>query len=285
MRSSENKSVYDPASKRALVIGASSDIGSALCNDWIAKNWEVAGTYRTESKTVKLLNAKMSALVQCDLRNSKSVENVCAELNKAMPKWDVLVLGPGLQEPAGLFHECDFDEWVESVEVNFTSQLRFLHFLLASRSPKCMSGPTVLFFAGGGVNSAPANYSAYTVSKIALIKMVELLAVEITDAKFLIVGPGWVKTKIHHSILNAGERAGASYERTLEMFKNGTFTPMEKVVECCNALISGPREILTGRNFSVAFDRWDDPNLLELLQKHPEMYKLRRYGNTFLSTD
>jgi hypothetical protein len=54
---------------------------------------------------------------------------------------------------------------------------------------------------------------------------------------------------------------------------------MEKVVACCNTLISGSRKILTGRNFSVAFDRWDDPVLVDLLEKNPDMYKLRRYGN------
>lgn len=264
---------------KAMVIGASSDIGNALCDDWISKNWEVAGTYRTESDIVKRLRKRNSSLIHCDLENSKCVDDASSYLITTMKKWDVLVLGPGLQEPAGLFHECDFDEWEKSLKVNFTSQMRFLHALLASRNSQSFCGPSVLFFAGGGVNSAPVNYSAYTVSKIALIKMVELLAAELPEVKFLIVGPGWVKTKIHHSILNAGVRAGLSYERTLQMFQNDTFTPMEKVVECCNTLISGSREILTGRNFSVAFDRWDDPRLVELLEMNPDMYKLRRFGN------
>ena len=269
----------DGVAVKALVIGASSDIGNALCEDWISKSWKVAGTYRTESDMVKRLSKRASVLVQCDLENSKSVDDACSDLIRAMVNWDVLVLGPGLQEPADLFHECDFDEWEKSVKVNFTSQLRALHGLLASRASKSLCGPTVLFFAGGGVNSAPVHYSAYTVSKIALVKMVELLAAELPDVKFLIVGPGWVKTKIHQSILDAGERAGVSYERTLQMFKSGSFTPMEKVVKCCNTLISGSREILSGRNFSVAFDHWDDLHLVELLQKNPDMYKLRRFGN------
>ena len=265
--------------KKALVVGASSDIGTALCDDWISKNWELAGTYRTQSDTVIRLGKKIKALVQCDLESAKSVDHTCSELVKSIVKWDVLVLGPGLQEPVGLFNECDFDEWEKSITVNFTNQLRFLHRLLANRNLQSMNGPTVLFFAGGGVNNAPVHYSAYTVSKIAMIKMVELLAAEIPDVKFVIVGPGWVKTKIHQSILDAGERAGPSYERTVQTFKDGAFTPMSNVVECCNTLISGPREILTGRNFSVAFDRWDDPNLTDLLEKSPDMYKLRRFGN------
>ena len=34
--------------KKAIVVGASADIGAALCEDWIEKGWEVYGTYRTK---------------------------------------------------------------------------------------------------------------------------------------------------------------------------------------------------------------------------------------------
>jgi NAD(P)-dependent dehydrogenase (short-subunit alcohol dehydrogenase family) len=265
--------------RRALIVGASSDIGTALSDDWISKNWELAGTYRTNSDGVMRLAKKFTALVPCDLENAKSVDNACSELKKAMTNWDVLVFGPGLQEPVDLFNDCDFDDWEKSIAVNFTNQLRFLHKLLAKRNYQSINGPSVLFFAGGGVNSAPINYSAYTVSKIALIKMVELLAAEMHDVKFVIVGPGWVNTKIHKSILDAGERAGRSHELTIQKFKDGIFTPMGKVVECCNTLISGSREIFTGRNYSVAFDRWDDSQFSQLLEDNPDMYKLRRFGN------
>jgi NAD(P)-dependent dehydrogenase (short-subunit alcohol dehydrogenase family) len=267
------------SSRAALIIGASSDIGSALSDDWFSKNWSLAGTYRTKSDKVLRLTERFISMVHCDLEDAQSIDDACAELKIAIPVWDVLVLGPGLQEPVELFNECNFDEWEKSITVNFTNQLRFLHRLLANRSVQSLNGPTVLFFAGGGVNSAPINYSAYTVSKIALIKMVELLAAEILDVKFVIVGPGWVNTKIHKSILDAGVRAGLSYERTIQKFRDGTFTPMDKVVDCCNVLIAGSREILTGRNYSVAFDRWDDSQLSQLLKDNPDMYKLRRSGN------
>ena len=112
-------------------------------------------------------------------------------------------------------------------------------------------------------------------------ELVELLAAEIPDVKFVIVGPGWVKTKIHNSILNARDRAGPNYERTLEKLRRDEFTPMEKVVECCNILINGSKDLLTGRNFSVVFDNWGSSELDVLLVKYPDMYKLRRFGNDF----
>jgi NAD(P)-dependent dehydrogenase (short-subunit alcohol dehydrogenase family) len=267
--------------KSTVVIGASSDIGTAFCEDWVSKGWNVYGTYRTFSPAVRRLEANRCDLVECNLADAASVESACSSLNRRASSWDVLILGPGLQDPVGLFPECDFDEWAESITVNFTSQLRFVHRLLPNRNVSVGQSPTVLFFAGGGTNNAPMRYSAYIASKIALMKMTEILAAEIPDTRFVIVGPGWVKTKIHESTLKARGMAGPNYERTVEKLAGDECTPMQKVIECCNWLIDSPRGLVTGRNFSVEFDKWGSPELEGLLAKHSDMYKLRRFGNDF----
>lgn len=265
--------------KKAIIVGASADIGVALCDNWGNSGWEIYGTYRTMSADVERIKSKISLMVNCDLGKKNSVDKACERLKQHAQDWDVLVLCPGLQDPIQLFHDCDFDEWAKSIEVNFINQLRFVHNLLSSRRRVDGEPPTVLFFAGGGTNNATVRYSAYTASKIALIKMVELLAAEITDVKFIIIGPGWVKTKIHNSTLLARDKAGDNYQRTVDKLKSNECTPMDKVVECCNILISGPSSLLTGRNFSVVFDKWGTDELNSLLLKYPDMYKLRRYGN------
>ena len=156
----------------------------------------------------------------------------------------------------------------------------FFHFF--ARNMDNTLGPCVLFFAGGGTNAATANYSAYTISKIALIKMCELLDAEIPDVRFTIVGPGWVRTKIHQATLEAGERAGDNYEKTNFLLNNDESTPMKYVLDCCDWLINSPREVVSGRNFSTVFDKWDTKELSEKLMSDSDMYKLRRYGNEFL---
>ena len=266
--------------KNIIIAGVSSDIGLALAKDWINKNWNVFGTYRTSSKTLDQINGVLKGLVSCDFACNESVDKACNLLNENKLSWDVLVMAPGLQEPIGLFEESNFDDWTTSINVNFINQLRFLHNLLPERSKSSTSGPTVVFFAGGGVNSAPKYYSAYTVAKIALIKIVELLAAEIVDVKFIIVGPGWVKTKIHFSVLDAKNRGGESYDKTKQRFELDQFIPMDKVVECCNVLIEGPREVLTGRNYSVEADDWYNSSLIEELKNSSDAFKLRRslYG-------
>lgn len=143
--------------------------------------------------------------------------------------------------------------------------------------------PSVLLFAGGGTNNATVNYSAYTISKIASIKMCELLDAEIADTRFVIVGPGWVKTKIHQATLAAGEKlAGANYQKTIFKMASNECTPMDEVMDCCEWLFNSPRELVSGRNFSTVFDKWGSPELQIALAKDLNMYKLRRYGNNQL---
>lgn len=268
--------------RTAIIISASSDIGTAMCTRWKSYGWDVYGTYRTESSNTEDL-AKMGVkLVFCDLSDNASIRDACSQLRMLCSQWDILVLCPGTQEPVGAFSDCSFDEWEKSLKVNFSSQLHIVHQILPARHTKAELEPIVLFFAGGGTNSAPPNYSAYIISKIALIKMTELLDIEITDTRFAIVGPGWVKTKIHNATLSAGERAGANYQRTTDKLAGNEFTPMNEVLDCCDWVINAPRQVVSGHNFSLEFDKWGDEQLSKMLAKNPDMYKLRRYGNDWL---
>lgn len=269
-------------SRTAIVISASSDIGAALCQRWLDRNWRVFGTYHTHSHLVEQIQSQGGQLFHFDLSSRESICKAAEYLQEQCPNWDVLVLAAGSQNPVGPFEECSFDEWEASVNLNFLAQMRIVHELLPYRNKNASQYPCVLFFAGGGTNNATVNYSAYTISKIALIKMCELLDAEIQDTSFFIIGPGWVKTKIHTATLNAGNRAGTNYQRTLEKLASNDCTPMEEVLDCCDWGISAPRKIVSGRNFSVVYDMWDTTDLSKMLIQYPDMYKLRRSGNDWL---
>jgi len=268
--------------RSAFIISASSDIGTAMCRRWSANGWNIFGTYRTRSAEIEALADMGIGLVYCDLADTAAIGSACLELRQLCPQWDALILCPGTQEPVGAFSDSNFEEWEESVRVNFSSQLRIVHELLPARHGKAAAKPVVLFFAGGGTNTATRNYSAYTISKIALIKMCELLDAEIPDTRFAIVGPGWVKTKIHDATMKAEKRAGDNYWRTMDKLAGNKCTPMEEVLDCCDWVVNAPRELVSGRNFSVVFDKWGTEELSQMLGQNPDMYRLRRYGNDWL---
>lgn len=269
-----------------IVISASSDIAGDICKDWCSKGWNVYGTYRKPSSLVQELEKTPNMhLIPCDLLDIDSVDTACISLKAICSQWDVLMIAPARQEPVGDFHKVDYDEWEEGVQLNLLRQLRILHKLLPSRNLHTqLPEPCVLFFAGGGTNNAVVHYSSYTLSKIALIKMVELLDAEIPDTRFVIVGPGWVKTKGHLPTLQAGAAlAGDNYQKTLYKLQSDECTPMQKVIDCCNWLITTPCKGVKGRNFSVVFDEWGTPELEKALEDDFNMYKLRRCKNSWKS--
>lgn len=269
---------------RIAIISASSDIGRALARHWALQGNSVVGTFRTRSGETLALENDGVPLVQCDLGDVASIDRACARIAELLGKWDALVVCPGTLEPIGEFATVDFGAWATSVDQNFLAQMRCMHALLPHRSRENPLGACVISWAGGGTNSAPKAYSAYTVSKFALIKMMELLDSEVPDVRFVALGPGWVRTKIHQETLRAGPRAGKSYELTANKLgrpEGAGWTEMSTILACCDWVLSAPRRVVGGRNVSVAHDSWEDPSLAAVLEAEPDMYKLRRYGNNW----
>lgn len=265
--------------RRGVIVSISSDIGAALAHRWLDQGWRVWGTCRTRTAETVALEARGAILIDCDLADRESTRRAAQDMSNMARGWDVLVLGSGTLDPIGPFGECEFDAWERSLTVNAVSQLRFVHALLPSKG---QDDSTVIFFAGGGTNGAPQCFSAYTAAKILLIKMAELLDADHPDVKSVILGPGWVRTKIHNEVLAAGAHAGAAFATTQAKLARDDFTSMEQVLDCCDWLVATPRAVVGGRNFSVVHDAWGDPRLAEILLTDPDMYKLRRHGNAAL---
>jgi NAD(P)-dependent dehydrogenase (short-subunit alcohol dehydrogenase family) len=270
---------------RVVIAGVSSDIGLALANSWHNKQAEIFASYRTLSPQLQAVQQQFSALLPCDFSDAKSIDSCADALVQQARDWDVLVMCAGTMEPIERFDQCDADAWERGLYINFTGQLRFVRKMLAARREAVGDAlPLVLFFAGGGSNGAPIHFSSYTLSKIALTKATELLDAELPDVRFAILGPGWVKTKIHAETLRAGDSASAgAATRTQEKYEADDFVPMEQVVACCHWLEAAPRAVIGGRNFSAAHDFRDVQHLTNTLQNQPDMFKLRRSGNDNLT--
>jgi len=262
---------------KSIIISTTSDIGKELAYDWQKKGDSVVGTYRTENDNFKNLKNKEIDLQYLDLLDKSSIQNSMKYICKNYNNWDKLVICPATQDPIGRFEKINFDDWEESIILNFTSQMRILHNLLPYRNKQTM--PSVIFFAGGGTNGATVNYSAYTISKIASIKFTELLDAEIDDVKFIIYGPGWVKTKIHQSTLNNPFSSEDNYQTTIDKLNSNECTPMKDIIDSINWGIDSEKDIIGGRNISVVFDKWGTKKLEEALAENKSMYKLRRSGN------
>ena len=269
-----------------VIVSISSDIGISLAKSWDPSTTKIIGTYRNSSSAlVELEKSHDVQLTPLDFSSTNFGEADLDSFAQIVPFWDNLIFATGSQEPLGDFIDLDFDAWQKGFEVNSLNQLRILHKLLPKRKIGSIPSryPSVLFFAGGGTNGSVTHYSAYTLAKIALIKMCEILDSELKDTKFSIVGPGWVKTKIHLPTLNdLGKKSKENHMKTKEMLEGDLCTPIEDVVNSCNWILNTNSRLVSGRNFSSLNDFWGSDLLLKVLEQQPSMYKLRRYRNDWL---
>jgi NAD(P)-dependent dehydrogenase (short-subunit alcohol dehydrogenase family) len=264
--------------KNVFIAGITSGIGEDLAQLYLEDGAAVSGTYRNRLD-VREVDEAINAYF-LDLTKPSSLGRLCHNLESNNYQWDVLVISIGALEPISSFLATDFNVWKQSFDVNFFGQLQLLHSLHSFHAPDS----TVIFFTGGAPNGVLEQYSAYSVAKIGLTKMVEYLDYEDENVKYVIIGPGWVNTKIHEQTIRASEKAGLNLERTEEFLKKeGEGTPILEIYDCIGWLVDKPKEIVGGRNFSVVWDNWKARNgsvtLLTQLKNDNNLYKLRRQGS------
>jgi NAD(P)-dependent dehydrogenase (short-subunit alcohol dehydrogenase family) len=264
--------------KKVVILSVSSDIGFAYAKRRLQKGDYVCGTYRNKSKSVSFLEKQGAHVIRADFEDEQSISSACDRVSEIVNHWDELLVCTGILDPIGRFEKIDFNDWAKSFRINFVSQLRAVHSLLKVRNKEAR----VIFFAGSGTNGPADRFSCYTASKIALIKMTELLDSEFQDVIFTIIGPGWINTKIHNQTIMANNSAGRAYVATKERIKKGDFGPMEELLDCIDWVVSQPKEIIGGRNISSQNDNWGK-GLEDILISDSSAGKLRRYRNRLLS--
>lgn len=261
-----------------FVAGISSDIGRELAARLSAEGVTVVGTHRAKGASVPGTRS-----IECDIASPDSLASVAAAYNSiGCAPWNLYVSSIGTLDPIGPFFDVDSDAWRQSVEVNCVRQLELLKTMYPLRQ-KGMAH--VAFFAGAGTNGPAPAYSAYSASKIFLIKMCELLHAENEDLNCFIIGPGIVRTKIHSQTLEAGERAGTNLQRIrgfLESSDPGV--SYESIYECLKWCVASGRDVVGGRNISLVGDVWQTrgSELAGALRQNPDAFRLRRHANELL---
>jgi len=266
--------------KNVFILGAGSDIGTRLALMFAGQGARVAGTYRSKASAAELEKHADIKLFSCDAADPDSIRRMAEDYGRLRLPWDIFISCIGVLEPIGRFFSLDFQTWENSVRVNSLAQLRALHALHPHRRPQTLNH--AIFFAGGGTNSPFREYSAYCLGKIMLIKMCELLDDEDPALNAVILGTGWVNTKIHRQTLNSAA-AEEIRARTAEFLQSpGKGTSYEDIFACIDWCIRSGRELVGGRNFSIVHDGWRNggADLLAQLRQDPGKYKLRRHGNT-----
>lgn len=116
----------------ALVTGASSGFGQAICRKLIDDGYKVIGVARRADKLQKLaeeLGANFCAL-PLDVTKKDAVESILLQLPKEFQPIDILINNAGLAlglEPA---YQANYEDWETMIQTNIVGLIHLTHHLL-----------------------------------------------------------------------------------------------------------------------------------------------------------
>jgi len=139
--------------KTIVILSVSSDIGNFLAKQYLARGWNVIGTYR-QQKNLNGLDDKNCELFKLDITKDKQIKLFIADLKRRKVRWDRLIRAVGSLLPAEDFFKCDFDQWQDSVFVNAIGPLHLVHALYPLRTKKAQ----VVFFCRWGSEWGGCSY-------------------------------------------------------------------------------------------------------------------------------
>jgi NAD(P)-dependent dehydrogenase (short-subunit alcohol dehydrogenase family) len=266
--------------RHVVITGASSGIGAALARTLAAEGFFVHACARRANKLREVTDDNERAFgYACDVSDEGQVKKFVSKVRSKTPFVDGLINCAGGFGSIGPLCDTDSREWLQTLTVNvFGTYLMSKHVTpLMQRERR----PAVVNFAGGGAFNAFPNYSAYAVSKAAVVRLTENMAAEVASAGLRVnaVAPGFVATDIHQATLRAGDAlaGGSHYQETVRRLQSGA-VPMSIPVACVRFLLSERSGDLTGKTISASFDPWDTPAFEANISRinSSDLYTLRR---------
>ena len=210
-----------------------------------------------------------------DISSAKEVNTLYKEFRESGLTLHALINAAGVQPPIGAFELLDPKDWDRNLSINLFGTINMIRGVLPFF--KSAEGGKIINFSGGGATSSRPNFSAYAVSKTAVVRLTEILAEELREYKIDVnaVAPGAINTGMLDEIIEAGAQAGDEHERARKRKSEGG-DPIERIVELCRFLISSESVGVTGKLLSAIWDDYKSEVFLDRLRRDPDFCTLRR---------
>lgn len=248
--------------KIVLITGGSRGIGEAVALAFARAGAHLALVARSTAGMERVAEGLRKLGVQvmsvsANVAKQKNVERATAQALEAFGRIDVLVNAAGIYGPIGPLAECDMRRWAAAIETNLLGTAFAMRAVLPGMIAR-REGCIINFSGGGAVNPFP-RFSAYSASKVAVVRLTETVGEEVKEygVRVNVIAPGAVNTRLLDEALEAGEeRVGKEfYAKALKQKSNGG-TPPERAAELAVFLASPEAAGITGRLLSAVWDDW-----------------------------
>ena len=248
--------------KVAIVTGGGRGIGEAIALAFTREGARLAIASRTQTELdqvaarIEELGGQAQA-IRTDVSNRDDVMRLIETTLTTYGQIDILVNAAGVYGPIGPMWDVDVDAWIWAMQINLFGTFMCCHAVLPSMI-KHRHGK-IVNFSGGGATSPLPRFTAYGVSKTAIVRLTETLAEEVEEFNIQVnaIAPGAVDTRLQDQVLAAGERAGDLLARIRRLRETGEGgVPRELPAELVVFLASDDSDGLAGKLIAAPYDGW-----------------------------
>lgn len=263
--------------KSILVTGAGRGIGKRLAIGFAKLGARIGLLARSKAELdaahLEIEHSGGNALrIRADVCDFEQVHTAVDRMRVHYGHIDVVICAAGILGPIGPFLETPMKAWLDALQTNLVGVANTCR-AVAPQMVERRTGKIVVV-AGPGAEASRPNFSAYAVSKTAVVRFAETLADELSESNVQMncVGPGGTYTSTTDEILQAGSRAGWKETEAASQVRVTGGTSPEKQMELFQFLASEDSNHITGKLIHVG----DDWKKLQNGSVGHGMYTLRR---------
>jgi NAD(P)-dependent dehydrogenase (short-subunit alcohol dehydrogenase family) len=246
-----------------LVTGASRGFGRLLAKTLAGAGAVVGLMARSpgslaEAHAAVIAGGGSAVAVAADVSDPDAFQDAIEDISHQLGPIDVLINNAGINGPIGAIAEVDPDEWWRTMEVNLRSVFTCTSLVLPAMIARGQ-GRIINITSEAGVFRWPL-VSAYSVSKAAVIKLTENLAVELkrTGVTAFSVHPGLMPIGLSEAALAGQPLAGSAEEKVFAWLRReleeGRGADPAAAARLVLRIAAGDADGLTGRHLSIHDD-------------------------------
>ena len=268
--------------KVALITGAGRGIGRAIAMAYAREGAQLALAARSLDELEETAQAAESlgaatCVIGVDITDRAAVDEMARRSLARFGRLDILVNNAGIVGPVGALEENDVESWIRTIQVNLVGTYLCCRAVIPALA--AAGGGKIINLSGSGSTSAPYHLSAYGSSKAAIIRLTEILSLELADKNIQVnaLGPGSIHTQMWEEITDRAQAAGDTelYEFGRQVTGGGGAS-IERAAELAVWLAGQASGDLSGRLVHAVTDDFSNlpPRIPDIMAS--DIYTLRR---------